>query len=508
MKKGLVLALLVLALGLGLAFDASAQNQPERGGTLKIISPMGPTALGYYPDMGPADHSAAFPAIESIMEMSEQRKMVPFLAEAVDIDEKKLTFTIRLRKGIKFHDGSDLNAEACAWNYQLLKDSNKIQYGDQIKKIEIVNDSTVVLHLTAYNNQMPWAFGWVPMLSKVAFETKGKEWCRSNIVATGPFKQVEWKRDAYLKWAKFDGYWQKGKPYLDAIEYRYVPDPVTASAMMQTKEGDIWINVPSLHQSNLEKSGLIRKYYWSALETVLYINTKDANRPTANLKVREAIEYAIDKPALAKALGFGYLTPLKMIHPKGEWAYDENWRGRPYNPVKAKQLLTEAGFPNGIKIKLLAVPGVGGGKEIAEGVASYLNQVGINTDVDMADPGRYWGSVFVKGWDDLVLCFAGVDYNSLATMQTWFGHQPKTNLASFKRTDKLLALSKESITFKEEAKQKEWARKMSMEISEQALMVPLFHNPAAYIMQPYVHTNYLESGMVRWKMYDMWMSKH
>jgi len=93
-------------------------------------------------------------------------------------------------------------------------------------------------------------------------------------------------------------------------------------------------------------------------------------------------------------------------------------------------------------------------------------------------------------------------------MQTWFGHEPKTNLASFKRTDKLLALSRESITFKEEAKQKEAARKMSMEISEQALVIPLFHNPAAFIHQPWVNTTYLESGMVRWKMYEMWMAKH
>ena len=170
--------------------------------------------------------------------------------------------------------------------------------------------------------------------------------------------------------------------------------------------------------------------------------------------------------------------------------------------------MTEAGYPNGVKIKLLAMPGIGGGKDIAEAVASFLNQAGITTDVDMADAGRYWGSVFGKGWDDLALCFAGVDYNSLATMQTWFGHEPKTNLASFKRTDKLLALSKESITFKDEARQKEWARKMSMEISEQALVIPLFHNPAAFIMQPYVNTTYLESGMVRWKTYDMWMSKH
>lgn len=66
-----------------------------------------------------------------------------------------------------------------------------------------------------------------------------------------------------------------------------------------------------MHQADLEKKVLVRKSYWSALETVLYVNTKDANRPTANVKVREAIEYAIDKAGIAKALGFGYLTPLE-----------------------------------------------------------------------------------------------------------------------------------------------------------------------------------------------------
>jgi ABC-type transport system substrate-binding protein len=237
------------------------------------------------------------------------------------------------------------------------------------------------------------------------------------------------------------------------------------------------------------------------------MNTKDSAKPTANLKVREAIEYAIDKPSLAKALGFGYWKPLKMMHPEGEWAYDPNWPGRPYDPEKAKKLLAEAGYASGLKLKLLAFVGLAG-KDVAEAVKGYLDEVGINIEVDMADPGRYWGSLFGKGWDDLVLCFHGIDHNSLATTQVWYGHEPKSNLASFKRTDKLLALSREAVTHKDEAKQKEAARLISLELSEQALMIPIYYAQTSYLIRPWVHTNYLETGMVRWKTYDMWMEKH
>jgi len=300
MKKVLVLAVLVFALVVGTAFDSLAQKQPETGGTLKIISPMGPTVLGYYPEMGPSDHSAAFPALESIMEMNEQRKMVPFLAEAVDIDEKKLTYTIRLRKGIKFHDGSDLNAQVCAWNYQLLKDTNKIQYGEQIKKIEVVNDQTVVLHLAAYNNQMNWAYGWIPMLSKLAFETKGKDWlqgqhCRHGSVQAGGVEEGCLPEMGEVRWLLAEG---ETLPRRHRVPIRSGRGHRVSN---DAGQGGRHLDQCALHASGRSREeGMVRKSYWSALETVLYVNTKDANKPTANVKVREAIEYAIDRPGSPK----------------------------------------------------------------------------------------------------------------------------------------------------------------------------------------------------------------
>ena len=284
----------------------------------------------------------------------------------------------------------------------------------------------------------------------------------------------------------------------------YIPDSVTASALLQAKEADIWISATAKDQSDLEKMGYVRKAYWAGLPSIIVPNTKSPDGPMANPKVREAVEYAIDKAAVAKVVGFGYYEPLKMMHPPGEWAYDPAWPGRPYNPQKAKQLLAEAGYPNGLQLQLLAFAAFGGGGGTAEAVQAYLSDVGIKLDVDMADPGRYFGSLFGGGWKDMILGFCGIDYNFLGTIMSWYGHAPRTVTASYKPTEKLLELSRKSILVKSDAEKAEYCRKMALELSENSLIIPFFNIPAAFIQQPGVHTSYLKMGLVRWDMHDMW----
>lgn len=504
MKKVLVMTLFVFALAVGLVFESFGQ-QPQRGGILKIVTPTGPAVLGYFKEMGPQDLTAAFPAIEALMDYTSRREIKPFLAESVDINEKNLTITFKLRKGIKFHDGSDLNADVVAYNFNYLKDAKRLQYSDKVKAIEIVDPYTVRLRLTEYNNMLIHGLGWVFMWSKQALSTKSPDWLRANPVGTGPFKLVEWKRDSHIKWERNKDYWQKDRPYLDGIEIRYIPDAVTASSMMQAKEADMWTGAPVRDQANLEKMGFKRNFGYAGLPQIIYLNTTDPNKPTGKLKVREAIEYALDKPAMAKALGFGYATPLKMTSPEGEWGYDPAYPGRPYNPQKAKQLLTEAGYPNGLKIKLMCMETA---KDVVTAVKSYMDQAGFDVDIDTADPGRFFGSLWGKGFDDMLLFLTGLDPSYLVTFQRWFSHDPATNIVSFKRSPELIALSKESITYTKEADQAAITKKLVRMLADEADMIPLYNIPAAYMTQPYVHSNYLKEGLIRWRTFDDWMEKH
>jgi peptide/nickel transport system substrate-binding protein len=507
MKKYLLIVVIVAFSMVFVASDGFTQEKkPQTGGVLKMVIPTGPAVIGYYKEMGPADLTAAFPAIEALMDYTGRREIKPFLAEKVDIDPKKLTFTFYLRKGIKFHDGTDFNADAVAYNFNYLKEAKRLQYGDKVKSIDIIDPYTVRLQLTEYNNMLVHGLGWVFMWSKQALSTKSPDWLRANPVGTGPFKLVEWKRDSHIKWERNKEYWQKGKPYLDGIEIRYIPEAMTASQMMQTKEAEMWTNTPLKDQTDLEKKGLVRNYGYAGLPSVIFLNTTDPNRPTGKLKVREAIEYALDKATMAKALGFGYATPLKMTSPEGEWGYDAAYPGRPFNPAKAKQLLAEAGYPNGLKLKILCLETA---RDAATAIKSYMDQAGFTVDVDISDPGRFFGSWFgPAGFEDMLLGFTGLDPTYLVTFQRWFSHDPATNVTSFKRSPELIALSKESLTYNNEKDQMAITKKLVRQLADDAAVIPLYHVPAAYMTQPYVHSNYLKEGLIRWRSADDWMEKH
>ena len=152
--------------------------------------------------------------------------------------------------------------------------------------------------------------------------------------------------------------------------------------------------------SSCQQKGL--KVNWGpGMLWALLPSSSNPKSPYSNKKVREAVEYALDRPAIAKMLGFGKFEPLTQIVPSASPAYVPGYNPRPYNPEKARQLLTEAGYPSGFETKLLAIDYA---RDAAIAVQSYLAAVGIRVTVDVADMGRYYGALFgPAGWDDLAI---------------------------------------------------------------------------------------------------------
>lgn len=489
--------------------QAAAQaGQPVKGGTLRIVNTQGPQVLGYHPEMGPVDASAVFPAVERIMDYTDDRVLKPFLAKTVVEDPEKLTMTFTLNQGIMFTDGTELTADVAAWWYQQYKDVKGLNMHDKLKSVEVVDKYTFVLHLNDWNNQLIQSFGWVPMFSKEAFEKNGgKEWARTNVVATGPFKLQEFKRDVSLTWVRNENYWRKGLPNLDRIEVRFIPEATTTSAMMQSGEADIWVNASAKDQAELQNKGFIVQRSWPGLQYHLMPNTMAPDSKWNDIRLRQAVEYALDKPAITKAIGYGIYQPLTQVAPPGEWGHDPSYPARNYDPAKAKQLLADAGYASGFKTKLLAVMGTGGRNEAAEAIKGYLDAVGIETEIDIADPGRFYGSVFGKGWEDLALMFSGTDVNYLVSASRWWGPEPMTNLASMKRSPALVDLFKTAMKARSDADQKAATAKIVKQITDDVQVIPVYHQPAGIIISPRVHTNYPRSGFVAWDFANTWIDK-
>jgi peptide/nickel transport system substrate-binding protein len=526
MKNTLRTGLVAIALVLGIAAVGFAQQKaattPQYGGVLKLIATQSPQVLSYVPNMGPQDHTAVFPGGERLVDTTRERQTTsgfePVLAEKIDEDMKGLKITWHIRKGVKFHDGSELDAEVVRWNFQQMIDAKALPHSQFFKGMRVTGKYTLVMDLKEYSNQLVGDWGWQPVItSKAAWDkasggdlAKGKEWARTNIVGTGPFMLKEYKRDVHLVWVKNPNYWRKGRPYLDGIEVRYIPDSVTASAMTLAKEVDVWETAPPKDQVELMKQGLKRQSSWPALGWSIWPNTANPNSKWKDKRLREAVEYAIDKAAIAKALGFGLYRPLKSLPPEGEWGYDPGYDPRPYNPAKAKELLAAAGYPNGLKAKLL-VFFTPDGRTAGAAIKQYLDDVGFQIDIDVADPGRFFSTINANPASpelDLSWWMTGRDTNYLQTYSRWFSKEPFTPLQYLGHTQEQAEMEAQAQKLTSIKDQQAATRKLMRYMMDNAMIIPVYDQSVAVMQHPWVHSTRYEQGFVRWQTEEVWMEKH
>jgi peptide/nickel transport system substrate-binding protein len=502
--------------------EPPAAGEPVYGGTLRIVGAAGPQVLSYVPLMGPTDRSFIFPGTEALVDTSGERGeftagVEPVLAESYDVDVENLTITFNIRKGVKFHDGSDLTAEVAAWNLQQVIDAGNMPYIDYLKEMRVEDDYTLVLELNEYNNQLLPTWGWwTAQYSKEAWEAGGTtdeeriDWARSHVVGTGPFMLEEFERDVSLKWVKNPNYWREGRPYLDGIEVTIIPDPVTARALLEAGDADVW-GAPAKDALELMDMGFNKQSGWPLLPFGLWPNTAVPESKWQDIRLREAVEYAIDKEAITQAMGHGMYVTIKALPWEGEWGYDPA-AGRSYDPEKAVELLADAGYStdNPLQIKLLSQndPVTTDAVTMVKG---FLDEVGFEVELDLADPGRFFGTIFAPptAEEDLSWWFAGgMDTNYLQTYIRWFSTDPFTNLAFLGHTDEQAEMDKQAMAALEIEEQIEWAGTLTKYLMDNALVIPVYGVPAYVIQQPYVHSTQYSQGFVRWQTEEVWMDPH
>jgi len=451
------------------------------------------------------------PILERLCYWLPDGSQTGLLAESWDITPNSLTW--HLRKGVKFTDGTDFDAESVKWNYQLAIDNKKMSDADKITSIDVVDKYTLKLSLTKYNIMMLTNFGWGQQISPTAFKNAGGgdlkksiEWARMHPIGTGPFMLGDYVRDTSIKFVKNPNYWQTGMPYLDSMELRFIPDSMTAAATMEAKQADIWIDVANVTNIvDLEAKGLKSNWGPGMFQLLLY-NSTNPDSPTSKKGVREAIEYAIDREALAEMLGSGKYEPLFQMAPKKFPGYVDGYNPRPFNPDKARKLLADAGYPNGFKTKIMITSG---GTDAAAGIKAYLDAVGILTTVDIADLGRYFGEIFGTGYtDDLVYTASGINPDG-TDLFVHFARNPMTfRTANIYKSDTYLNLCDKALYSTDPKEAVSLIKQAVKQAGEDALFCPLFRTVDNAIMQTYVHSDYFMIHGATWTPWDDWMDKH
>jgi glutathione transport system substrate-binding protein len=381
---------LIAAVVLALSVTATPLAYAAKDVTFAI--PIALDTLDPYSTISTVNQAAGKAYYEGLFEFDKDLKIRKLLATDYSISADGLVYTIKLRHGVKFQDGTDFNAEAVKVNYDRVSDpaNHLTRYSafKSVAKTEVVDPYTVRITLkeqfSPFLNTL--AHPSAMMISPAALKKYGKD-IGFHPVGTGPFEFVEWKPAEYMKVKKFDGYWRKGYPKIDTLTFRTVTDNNTRAAIVQTGEAQFAFPVPFEQAKTLAEDPKLDVTDDSKSIMTRYMSMNMQQKPFDNLKVRQAINYAINKQALAKVGFSGYAKVIDGVVPQGVDNADKigAW---PYDPKKARELLKEAGYPNGFESTLWSAYNDGTSVKVVQFLQQQLAQVGIKVSVEVLESGQ------------------------------------------------------------------------------------------------------------------------
>jgi peptide/nickel transport system substrate-binding protein len=485
------------------------------GGTLKIASQLDGGDIGYPPKITRGDSlRLVAPCVETLLRTDATGQLVPWLATDYKLDAAAKSITLSIRKGVKFHDGTDFNAEAVKWNLDQSV-AAKAMGTQQIKSVDLVDDYTIRVALSTWDNTVISYFAYTPglMVSPSAYNKNGEAWTVKNPVGTGPFQFVSKVIDVKTVFKKFDGYWQKGKPYVDGIEWMPIGEAIPRQLALRTGEIDICNNVSSDDRSGLEKDGYLIKRMNLSLGATgpLIPDSANQNSPFANIKVRQAVAHAIDAKSIVTGLFHNEAEVTNQFSIPKSWAYDPSIAGYPYNPAKAKQLLAEAGFPNGFKTTFFYFKSYEN-DILAPSYQAFLKAVGIDLSVEAALPPRF-DQVALQGgkWEGLINGIVSPIPDPVASLTArYIGTNPKV-FSQMLVPDDYRQIMTNSITAGDfESKKKYFQEGVKLMIDKYCLWIPTYSSLDATVFAKYVHNSgWMEypANTAQWTPENVWMDK-
>lgn len=479
----------------------SAVGQPKYGGTLKIGLNAAPTNMDTFTAYAGPTHGLTKLYGDTLVRWIGKNDMnadvEPLMAKSWEISPDGLTYTFHLREGVKFQNippvnGREITADDWVYHFNRIKDpANKHPNRTLLDMKSIDKVDTYTFKITT-NKPSPGFLAFlahglgVPIVKEVVEAPGG---CDKNWAGTGPFILTEYVKDTKLVFKKNPDYWDKGKPYLDTLEFYVMNDAASQLAAFRAGQIDV---LPIQSKTNVDA---IQKTVPNAqiqegvamMEGGLVLN--NARKPFDNKLVRQAIQYAVDYDGLINAaldgagIRTGYLAP-----------WFKEWGGKaaadlPKRDIaKAKALLAQAGYPDGFKTTILQNTGAMGwfGNSI-EPIVNQLKEIGIECSIIPQDNASYISKYRTGDYDMTVyFLWTGRPYDPTNTFQQQWVTKLGMNSFSFSNAKFDQLEIEQQAAFPDKAKRIPLVKQMVSILEDEVPSIPLYITTSYFVAQPWV----------------------
>ena len=372
-----------------------AEN-PVRGGTLDMGLLVEPPGLDPFHQAADARIRVSLLMYQGLFYEGSEGEAIPLLAESFDVSDDGLVYTIKLREGVTFHTGEEMTAEDVAYSYNYIRDPENGSPGagdfEIIEAVEAVDPTTVRFTLSSPNASLPMTLGnkYGAVVPAGTFDDEtAKTRMNSESVGTGPFRLAEFNPNSNLALERFEDYWEEGAPYLDGINFTFLPNSASMLVALRNDRIDL------VKLERPQDVAQVQSVEGLAVERWPSLNQKpidlDSNtKPLDDVRVRQAIALAVDKEEIKNA-SVGEYGEVIGTMPAG---MQEAW-GLPLDDLpfqtpdieRAKALLEEAGLGDGFDLTLTTINGYDWMDPAAVTLREELAEIGINLEIQRVDLG-------------------------------------------------------------------------------------------------------------------------
>ncbi len=342
---------------------------------------------------------------ECLVQVGPDGELRPQLAESWEASVDGRTWTFRLRRGVRFHDGTPCDAEAVRGSFlrAMAPDTPNPhpEYYADIAAVEAVDAHTVRFRL---KEPVPYFPAILAQADSAIVPTAPRtgEPLGEHPVGTGPFRFVEWRPGDRIVLERNPDYYVPGIPRVDRVSFRFIPDDAARALALQAGDVDIAVDIPYQTAKVLEGDPAFTVVS-GPMNLVQILAINNARRPFADLRVRQAIAHAIDRGKIIELVAQGYATPIGGPIPPGMPYYVDLTDLYPYDPERARELLTEAGYPEGFETTMTLPSNYEFHVRTGELIAAMLAAVGIKVKIQLVDWGTWLERVYAQADYDLTV---------------------------------------------------------------------------------------------------------